>query len=129
MLAGCDVPRASPKKTQALVGWPRPSRLEDVERCLAIIVFIRERVSPIYSEVVKPLWDVLVKLHEHHKSGAIVDVPNLVRWVLPPPIVIGLNFWRPNALTTPRFLFQESLFRWAELGYLGKGSIGCHQSL
>ena len=31
MIAGCGVLRASPKKTQAIVNWPRPSRLEDVE--------------------------------------------------------------------------------------------------
>ena len=43
MIAGQGVVKADPKKVQGISAWPRPSRLEDVERFLASTVFIRER--------------------------------------------------------------------------------------
>ena len=69
MVAGCGTISASPKKTKAIEVWPRPSRLEDVERFLATTVFIREHLSPRYSHVAKPLRDLLSKLQEDRKSG------------------------------------------------------------
>ena len=69
MTAGCGVLQASPKKTKAITAWPRPSRLEDVERFLATTVFIREHLSPRYSEIAKPLRDLLSQLQEGRKSG------------------------------------------------------------
>ena len=69
MTVGCGVLQASPKKTKAITAWPRPSRLEDVERFLATTVFIREHLSPRYSEIAKPLRDLLSQLQEDRKSG------------------------------------------------------------
>ena len=62
MIAGCGTLRASPKKTKAIATWPRPSRLEDVERFLATTVFIREHLSPRYSHIAKPRRDLLASL-------------------------------------------------------------------
>ena len=39
MTAGCGVLQASPKKTKAITAWPRPSRLEDVERFFCYYCF------------------------------------------------------------------------------------------
>ena len=51
MIAGCGVLKADPKKTAAISVWPRPSRMEDLERFLATTVYIRQHLSPRYSEV------------------------------------------------------------------------------
>ena len=69
MIAGCGVIKADPKKATAIVAWPRPSREEDVERFLATTVFIREHLSPRYSEVAKPLRDCQAALHEARSQG------------------------------------------------------------
>ena len=37
------------------MSWPRPARIEDVEKFLATTVFIREHLSPQYSQLSKPL--------------------------------------------------------------------------
>ena len=55
MIAGNGVVKADPKKVQGIVGWPRPTRIEDVEKLLATTVFIREHLSPRYSQLSKPL--------------------------------------------------------------------------
>ena len=69
MVAGLGVVQADPKKTASIVAWPRPSRLEDVERFLATTVFIREHLSPRYAEISKPLRDCLAQLHQDRASG------------------------------------------------------------
>ena len=69
MIAGNGVVKADPKKVRAIAAWPRPSRLEDVEKFLATTVFIREDLSPRYSQVSKPLRDVLTILQGERKAG------------------------------------------------------------
>ena len=69
MIAGCGRVKARTKKTQAINLWPRPSRLEDVERFLATTVFIREHLSQKYSHVSKPLRELLTKLQEDRRNG------------------------------------------------------------
>ena len=69
MIAGCGVVRAAPSKTEAVRVWPRPTRIEDVERFLASMTFIRQHLSPQYSTVAKPLRDLLKPLHEKRASG------------------------------------------------------------
>ena len=69
MTVGQGVIRADPKKTKAITVWPRPSRLEDVERFLATTVFIRQHLSPRYSEVSKPLRDCLTELQQRRRDG------------------------------------------------------------
>ena len=49
VVAGMGVVRPDPKKVQGIVAWPRPSRLDDVEKFLATNVFIREHLSPRYN--------------------------------------------------------------------------------
>ena len=48
LFCACGSVRADPKKTMAIAAWPRPSRLEDVERFLATMVFLRDHLSPRY---------------------------------------------------------------------------------
>ena len=55
MVAAVGCIKPDPKKTKAISVWPRPTRPEDVERFLATTVFIREHLSPQYSNVSKPL--------------------------------------------------------------------------
>ena len=62
LVVGCGCVRADPAKTKAISIWPRPSRMEDVERFLATTVFLRDHMSPRYSEIAKPLRDVLTDL-------------------------------------------------------------------
>ena len=69
MIAGNGVVKADPKKVQGIVSWPRPTRIEDVEKFLATTVFIREHLSPQYSQLSKPLRDVLVTLQENRRKG------------------------------------------------------------
>ena len=69
MIAGCGLVKPDPKKTHAIAVWPRPSRLEDVERFMATTVFIREHLSPRYSEISKPLRDCLKTLQDNRRSG------------------------------------------------------------
>ena len=69
MIAGNGTILASSRKTLAISQWPRPSRLEDVERFLATTVFIREHLSPRYSNIAKPLREVLAQLQEDRQSG------------------------------------------------------------
>ena len=69
LVCACGSVRADPKKTMAIAAWPRPSRLEDVERFLATMVFLRDHLSPRYSEIAKPLRDVLAILHEERREG------------------------------------------------------------
>ena len=69
MIAACGVMKPDPKKTHAIAVWPRPARLEDVERFLATTVFIREHLSPRYSQISKPLRDSLKTLQEKRRSG------------------------------------------------------------
>ena len=61
--------KADPKKVQGIVSWPRPTRIEDVEKFLATAVFIREHLSPQYSQLSKPLRDVLITLQENRRKG------------------------------------------------------------
>ena len=61
--------RADAAKTAVITVWPRPSREEDVERFLATMVFLRDHLSPRYSEIAKPLRDVLKKLQADRKAG------------------------------------------------------------
>ena len=67
MIAGNGVVKADPKK--GIVGWPRPARIEDVEKFLATTVFIREHLSPHYSQLSKPLRDALITLQENRRKG------------------------------------------------------------
>ena len=67
MTAGRGIISADPKKIQGITTWPRPSRLEDLERFLATTVYIRDH--PRYSEFAKPLKDALQELQENHKQG------------------------------------------------------------
>ena len=71
MIAGQGVVKADPKKVQGISAWPRPTRLEDVERFLASTVFIRERLSPRYSEIAKPLRDLLATLQDKRRQKII----------------------------------------------------------
>jgi hypothetical protein len=68
MVAGMGVVKPDPKILQGIAVWPRPTRLEDVERFLATTVFIREHLSPRYSEVAKPLRDLLTVLQESRRN-------------------------------------------------------------
>ena len=83
MIAGCGVVAPDPKKNQGIIQWPRPSRLEDVEKFLATTVFIREHLSPRYSHVTKPLRDLLCVLHSKRKE----DGKKCKARYLPPPKV------------------------------------------
>ncbi|CAE8737884.1 unnamed protein product, partial [Polarella glacialis] len=47
----------------------RPTRREDVERLLATVSFLRQRLNPHYSDLTKPLRDVLVELHTKRSQG------------------------------------------------------------
>ena len=69
MIAGLGVVKPDPKKIQGITAWPRPSRLEDVERFLATTVFIREHLSPRYSELSKPLRDLLTDLQQSRRDN------------------------------------------------------------
>ena len=69
LIVGCGCVRADPAKTKAISIWPRPSRMEDVERFLATMVFLRDHLSPRYSEIAKPLRDILAELHKERKAG------------------------------------------------------------
>ena len=68
-IVGLGTVSACPKKVQGIVDWPRPSRREDVERFLATCSYIRAHLSPEFSNVSKPLRDVLAELHEARSQG------------------------------------------------------------
>ena len=96
MIAGCGVLKADPKKTAAISVWPRPSRMEDLERFLATTVYIRQHLSPRYSEVSKPLRDALAQLHEERKHG-IKRGKGKFRPLGPPaPDDKWANFWNED---------------------------------
>ena len=69
MEVGINCVRASPTKVQGITAWPRPSRLEDLEKFLATTVFIRDHLSPRYSNVTRPLREALKELQERRRSG------------------------------------------------------------
>ncbi|CAE8623312.1 unnamed protein product, partial [Polarella glacialis] len=69
MKAGLGAVSADAKKVQGIVAWPRPSRPEDIEKFLASCSFIRQHLSPRYSEVSKPLRDALSELHAARAAG------------------------------------------------------------
>ncbi|CAE8641381.1 unnamed protein product [Polarella glacialis] len=71
MSVGAGTVSPDPKKVKAVSTWPRPSRREDVERFLASCSFIRQHLSPRFSEVSKPLRDTLSELHEKRSKGLI----------------------------------------------------------
>ena len=69
MQLGRGVMRSDDSKILALQAWPRPSRLEDVEKFLCTFGYIRQHLSPRFSELAKPLRDLLVDLHEARSQG------------------------------------------------------------
>ena len=69
LIAGCGVVSPDPAKRVTIDLWPRPSRLEDVEKFLATTVFLRPHLSPRYSEISRPLRDVLKPLHDKRAAG------------------------------------------------------------
>jgi len=71
MVAGCGVVKPDTDKTGAIAVWPRPSRLEDVERFLATTVFLREHLSPRYSSISKPLRDILTELQTKRRNKEV----------------------------------------------------------
>ena len=68
MIAGRGTVKVAKKRVDSIVLWPRPSRVEDVEKFLATTVFIREHLSPRYSHIAKPLRDCLTSLHEKRRD-------------------------------------------------------------
>ena len=69
LVVGCGCVRADPAKSNAIAVWPRASRKEDAERFLATMVFLRDHFSLLYSEIAKPLRDILSELHKETKEG------------------------------------------------------------
>jgi hypothetical protein len=69
MRVGVGTVAADKKKVQGIVVWPRPSRPEDVERLLASCSFMRQHLSPRFSEVSKPLRDSMHELHVKRSLG------------------------------------------------------------
>jgi hypothetical protein len=69
MVASVGQVKPDPKKQEAILLWPRPSRREDVERLLATVSFLRQHLDPRYSSITKPLRDVLSVLHEKRSLG------------------------------------------------------------
>jgi len=63
--------KSDPKKSLALAAWPRPSRLEDVEKFLCTFGYIRQHLSPKFSELAKPLRDLLHDLHVLRGKGKV----------------------------------------------------------
>ena len=68
MIAAVGCIKPDPKKTKAISVWPRPTRPEDVERFLATTVFIREHLSPQYSNISKPLRECLKDLQQKRRD-------------------------------------------------------------
>ena len=93
MVAGIGVVKADPKKIQAIVGWPRPNRLEDVERFLATTVFIREHLSPRYSQISKPLRDALAVLQQKRKDKMVRGKARYLPPSKPPPNGAWPDWW------------------------------------
>ncbi|CAE8600072.1 unnamed protein product, partial [Polarella glacialis] len=69
MVVGVGCVKPCPKKQAAILTWPRPTRREDVERLLATVSFLRQHLDPHYSDLTKPLRDVLVELHTKRSQG------------------------------------------------------------
>ena len=69
MTVGQGTVKADPGKLQALTAWPRPSRREDVERFLCTMGFIRQHLTPKFSEIAQPLRETLSVLHEKRRAG------------------------------------------------------------
>ena len=69
MIAGRGVITADPKKVSGVLSWPRPSRPEDIERFLATMVFIREHLTPRFSEVAKPLRDAMHEMQQKRAAN------------------------------------------------------------
>ena len=68
-IAGLGKVSPDPAKTEAIRNWPRPSKLEDVERFLCTLSFFRSHVSPKFSDISKPLRDAMSELHERRAMG------------------------------------------------------------
>ena len=68
-VAGLGTVTPDPKKTDAIRSWPRPSKIEDVERFLCTISFFRAHVSPRFSEISLPLRECMSELHERRAAG------------------------------------------------------------
>ena len=69
MIVGRGNMSCDPQKTIALSAWPRPSRREDVEKFLCSFGYIRQFLSPEFSEIAKPLRDCLSDLHAARSTG------------------------------------------------------------
>ena len=69
-VAGLGKVSADPAKTDAIRNWPRPSRVEDVERFLCTLCFFRAHVSPKFSDISAPLRECMSELHERRASGS-----------------------------------------------------------
>ena len=68
-IAGLGKVSPDPSKTEAIRHWPRPSRVEDVERFLCTLSFFRAHISPHFSDIAKPLRDCMSELHERRAQG------------------------------------------------------------
>ena len=71
MHVGVGVVSPDSKKVDALVNWPRPNRREDVERFLASCSYIRQHLTPKFSDISKPLREVLTELQESRSKGLV----------------------------------------------------------
>ena len=69
MVAGQGIVRPDPSKVDAIRAWPRPAKLEDVERFLATTSWLRQHLGPRYTDITAPLRVVLKGLHEKRSQG------------------------------------------------------------
>ena len=63
-VAGVGTVAPAEKQVQGILTFPRPTRHEDLERYLALMVFIKQHLSPRLSHVTKPLRDALAVLQQ-----------------------------------------------------------------
>ena len=68
-VAGLGTVTADPAKTDAIRNWPRPSKVEDVERFLCTLGFFRQHITPRFSEISLPLRECMYELHKARAEG------------------------------------------------------------
>ena len=115
MIVGRGNMSPDPSKILALDAWPRPSRREDVEKFLCSFGYIRQFLSPKFSELAKPLRDCLSELHASRSQGKYRKGP---RKVAPAPALLN-NAW-------PDFWNQEAESAFIQIKKLAVDAVSLH---
>ena len=100
MLVGRGNMSTDPSKILALQSWPRPSRPEDVEKFLCSFGYIRQFITPKFSELAKPLRDCLADLHAARSQGKSRKGPRKMPPAPPLPGDAWPSFWSQEAETS-----------------------------